>query len=157
MVCGVLLVGQWETPHGYDGVVEPWMVVDRDKGAGSGAELGAAPTTTAVSAPAALPSSGAASMSLNSSVPGSSVGSKGSTGVGSATAGGSSVVSGASAVAPAAATKTAAAAAAPDATVTVEDYVLGRNGWARVIDDDGYVFFFHAETETTQWHQPADF
>ena len=33
----------------------------------------------------------------------------------------------------------------------------GRNGWVRVVDDDGYMFYHHARLGLTQWDMPADF
>ena len=39
----------------------------------------------------------------------------------------------------------------------VEDILPGRNGWVRVVDDDGYMFYHHARLGLTQWDMPADF
>ena len=33
----------------------------------------------------------------------------------------------------------------------------GRHGWAKVLDQDGYVFYFHEATGVTQWEQPAEY
>ena len=33
----------------------------------------------------------------------------------------------------------------------------GRLGWVKVLDQDGYVFYFHEATGVTQWEQPAEF
>lgn len=27
----------------------------------------------------------------------------------------------------------------------------------RIVDDDGYLFYYHAATEMTQWEKPVDF
>lgn len=35
--------------------------------------------------------------------------------------------------------------------------VAGNNGWSRVVDEEGYTFFYHEATGVTQWEQPEDF
>jgi hypothetical protein len=44
-----------------------------------------------------------------------------------------------------------------EAEVTVKSYTQGRNGWARVVDEDGYTFFYNESTGETQWDAPAAF
>jgi WW domain len=41
--------------------------------------------------------------------------------------------------------------------VAVKSYAAGRNGWAKVIDEEGYTFFYNEATGETQWDAPPDF
>ncbi len=42
-------------------------------------------------------------------------------------------------------------------TAEVVGMERGRAGWAKVLDQDGYVFYYNETTGVTQWEQPLEF
>lgn len=62
----------------------------------------------------------------------------------------------ASSTSTAASTAAAAVASAQesDGVAVVEQ---GRGGWSKVLDEEGYAFYYHEATGTTQWERPDGF